>query len=80
MRHQVKRGIPARSEQPPPVDPAASWFETPWHCVTIGYGSHQMSLLVETDDEEEARMDAQEICAGFDGPATVLFVTKVVLQ
>jgi len=79
LRHQTKGGIAARTGKPP-VDQAPSWFETPWHSVTLGYGSHQMSLLVETDDEEEARMDAQEICAGFDGPATVLFVTKVVLQ
>ena len=68
------------SASKPAVDQAPSWFETPWHQVTIGYSGQQLILLVETDDEEEAQREAQELCAGFDRPARVLSVRRVVLQ
>ena len=63
-----------------PPDGKFGWFETPWHCVSIGYGDQQMSLLVGTDDEEEARREAEKLCGGFDGRAKVLSVHKVVIQ
>lgn len=56
------------------------WFEAPWHCVSIAYGDRQMSLLVGTDDEEEARREAEKLCGGFGGRAKVLSVRKVVIQ
>jgi hypothetical protein len=59
---------------------APTWIETLSHYVTIGYGGQQLGLLVETDDEEEARREAEDLCAGFDGPATILSVRKVVIQ
>ena len=59
---------------------ASGCFATSWHYVDIRYGQTHMSLLVETDDEQEARREAEELCTHFDGQASVLSVRKVVLQ
>ena len=43
--------------------------------------SGQMGLLVGTDDEKEARREAEELCSSsFGGRAKILFVRKVVIQ
>jgi hypothetical protein len=47
--------------------------------VSIGYCDRQMGLLVATDDEEEARREAEKLCSVLGG-AKVLFVRKVVIQ
>jgi hypothetical protein len=48
-----------------PANQASGWFETAWHYVSIGYGDQQMGLLVGTDDEKEARREAEELCSSF---------------
>jgi hypothetical protein len=64
-----------------PLNGKSGWFETPWHYVSIGYGDQQMGLLVGTDDEKEARREAEELCSSsFGGRAKILFVRKVVMQ
>jgi hypothetical protein len=63
-----------------PVIETAGWLEAPWHYVTIGYCGQQLGLLVETDDEEEAWREAEELCNGFDAQAKVLWVRKVAIQ
>jgi hypothetical protein len=40
----------------------------------------QMGLLVGTDDEKEARREAEELCSSFGGRAKILFIRKVVIQ
>jgi hypothetical protein len=62
------------------VNEAPSWLDTPWHFVSIGYGGHRLGLLVETDDETEARRAAEEVCIWFGAPAKVLDARKVVVQ
>jgi hypothetical protein len=42
--------------------------------------SGQMGLLVGTDDEKEARREAEELCSSFGGRAKILFIRKVVIQ
>ena len=79
MRHQTKSGMAASANEPSVIQ-ATSGLETSWHYVTIGYGGGQLGLLVETDDEDAARREAQELCADFDSQAMILSVTKVVLQ
>ncbi len=37
-------------------------------------------LLVGTDDEKEARREADELCSSFGGRAKILFIRKVVIQ
>ena len=56
------------------------WLEAPWHHVTIDYRGQQFSLMVETDDEDEARREAEDLCNGFDARAKVLWVRKVAIQ
>jgi hypothetical protein len=63
-----------------PANQASGWFETTWHYVSIGYGDQQMGLLVGTDDEKEARREADELCSSFGGRAKILFIRKVVIQ
>ncbi len=51
-----------------------------WHYASIQYQGRLMSLLIETDDEDVARREAEEICESFGDQAILLSVTKVVLQ
>ena len=69
-----KHGVVATPE------PFRAWTETQWFYVNIKYGSSVLGLLVETDVEEEARREAEEICSSFHEPATVVDVKKVVIQ
>jgi hypothetical protein len=52
----------------------------PWHYASIQYGDQLFGLLVETEDEEEARREARELCTSFGDQARLLSVTKVVIQ
>lgn len=79
LRHQTKNSI-AASAIKAPVNRAPSWLELPWQYVTIDYGGRQLGLLVETDDEDEARQEAQKLCAEFESQARIISVIKVVLQ
>ena len=56
------------------------WFDTPWHYVSVDYRGQELGLLVQTDDEEEARREAEELCTAFGARASVLSVRKVVIQ
>lgn len=78
MRHQTKTRTEAIASTP--VNQAASWLETPWHYATVGYRSQQLGLLVETDNEEEARREVEELCTRFGPQARVLSVRKVIIQ
>jgi hypothetical protein len=78
LTKQTKYSESTMSSAPP--NGKFGWFETPWHYVSIGHGDHQMGMLLETDDEEEARREAEKLCSGFGGRAKILFVRKVVIQ
>jgi hypothetical protein len=45
------------------VNEAGTWFKTPWHHTCICYGGHLLGLLVETDDENVARREAEDVCS-----------------
>ena len=62
------------------VKQAPGWFDTPWYYISIAYGDSQMGLLVQTDDEEQARREADQLCGCFGAMARTLAVRKVVLQ
>jgi hypothetical protein len=51
-----------------------------WHYATIRYEGHLLGLLIETDDEEVAWREAEEISSEFGFAATLLDVKKVVIQ
>jgi hypothetical protein len=78
LRHQTKSGTAAIASEP--VSQAPSWLETPWHYAIVGYRGQQLGLLFETDDEEEARREAEELCTRFGDEARVLAVRKVMIQ
>jgi hypothetical protein len=42
---------------------AGTWFKTPWHYPCIGYRGHLLGLFVETDDENVARREAEDVCS-----------------
>src|SRR2546427_4128309 len=67
LRHQTKSGAAAIASKR--VNQAPSWLDTPWHYATVGYRGQQLGLLVETDDEKEARREAEELCTRFGGQA-----------
>ena len=56
------------------------WFDTPWHYVSVDYRGQELGLLIQTDDEEEARREAEELCTAFGARASVLSVRMVVIQ
>jgi hypothetical protein len=62
------------------TNPRHGWFETPWYYVSIAYRGKQMSLLVETDSEEEARREGEALCSDLGYLAKRISVTKVVIQ
>jgi hypothetical protein len=55
-------------------------LDSQWHYVSVSYGGKQMGLLVETDDEEEAWMEAEDLRRAFGADARILTVQKVVVQ
>jgi hypothetical protein len=55
-------------------------LDSQWHYVSVSYGGKQMGLLVETDDEEEAWMEAEDLRRAFGDDAKILTVQKVVVQ
>ena len=78
MRHETKNFRATASSESLLNAPGS--LEAQWHYVTIDYEGRELGLLVGTDDEEEARREAQELCNGFDAQAKVLWVRKVILQ
>jgi hypothetical protein len=59
---------------------AQSWFDTRWHYVSVDYNGRELGLLVETDDEDAAKRDAEDLCVAFGVQAKVRQITKVVIQ
>ena len=55
-------------------------FGTPCYYVSIAYGGSQMGLLVQADDEQRARREADRLCTCFGAMAKTLSVRKVVIQ
>ena len=55
-------------------------LDASWHYVSVGYGGKQMGLLVETDDEDEAWREAEDLRRAFGADARILDVRKVVIQ
>jgi len=55
-------------------------LDSQWHYVSVSYGGKQMGLLVETDDEEEAWQEAEDLRRAFGAEAKILTVQKVVVQ
>ena len=55
-------------------------LDSQWHYVSVSYGGKQMGLLVETDDEDEAWMEAEDLRRAFGDDARILTVQKVVVQ
>ena len=55
-------------------------LDSQWHYVSVSYGGKQMGLLVETDDEEEAWLEAEDLRRAFGADARILTVQKVVVQ
>ncbi len=51
-----------------------------WHYVSVSYGGKQMGLLVETDDEDEAWQEAEDLRRAFGADARITAVQKVVVQ
>jgi hypothetical protein len=77
MRHETKNSRATAITRP--VIETPGWLEASWH-VTIDYQGQRLDLLVGTDDEDEARREAEELCNGFDAHAKVLWVRKVAIQ
>lgn len=78
LRYETKSGRATIASQR--VAEVRGWFETSRHYASIDYCGRQLGLLVETDDEEEARREAEEVCACFGAQMRVLSVRKVVIQ
>ena len=55
-------------------------LDASWHYVSVGYGGKQMGLLVETDDEDEAWREAEDLRRAFGADARILDVRRVVIQ
>jgi hypothetical protein len=51
-----------------------------WYYATIRYEGRLLALLVQTDDEEVAHQEAEEISSNLGFAATLLDVKKVVIQ
>ncbi len=62
------------------VNGAPISIEAEWHYANIRYGNFLLGLLVETDNEDCAWFEAEEICRVLGERATVLDVRKVVIQ
>jgi hypothetical protein len=57
-----------------------SLLDSQWHYVCVSYGGKQMGLLVETDDEDEAWEEAEDLRCAFGADAQITAVQKVVVQ
>jgi hypothetical protein len=57
-----------------------SLLDSQWHYVSVSYGGKQMGLLVETDDEDEAWEEAEDLRRAFGTDAQITAVQKVVVQ
>jgi hypothetical protein len=57
-----------------------SLLDSQWHYVSVSYDGKQMGLLVETDDEDEAWQEAEDLRQAFGEDAKILTVQKVVVQ
>jgi hypothetical protein len=55
-------------------------LDAQWHYVSVSYGGKQMGLLVETDDEDEAWREAEDLRRAFGADAKITDVRKVVVQ
>ena len=70
------RGLIARREKNAvPEDAGPHWYYS-----TIWYEGHLLGLLVAADDEETARIEAEEISADFGYSTKILDLKKVVIQ
>jgi hypothetical protein len=59
---------------------APGLLDAQWHYVSVSYGGKQMGLLVETDDEDEAWREAEDLRRAFGAGAKITDVRKVVIQ
>ena len=57
-----------------------SLLDAQWHYVSVSYDGKQMGLLVETDDEDEAWREAEDLRRAFGAGAKITDVRKVVVQ
>ena len=57
-----------------------SLLDSQWHYVSVSYGGKQMGLLVETDDEDEAWQEAEDLREAFGDDAKIVAVQKVIVQ
>jgi hypothetical protein len=55
-------------------------LDAQWHYVSVSYAGKQMGLLVETDDEDEAWREAEDLRRAFGADAKITDVRKVVVQ
>ncbi len=55
-------------------------LDSQWHYVSVSYDGKQMGLLVETDDEDEAWREAEDLRRAFGAGAKITDVRKVVIQ
>ena len=57
-----------------------SLLDSQWHYVSVSYDGKQMGLLVETDDEDEAWEEAEDLRSAFGEDAKITAVQKVIVQ
>jgi hypothetical protein len=55
-------------------------LDSQWHYVSVSYDGKQMGLLVETDDEDEAWEEAEDLRRAFGADAKITAVQKVIVQ
>jgi hypothetical protein len=55
-------------------------LDSQWHYVSVSYDGKQMGLLVETDDEDEAWQEAEDLREAFGDDAKIIAVQKVIIQ
>jgi hypothetical protein len=55
-------------------------LDSQWHYVSVSYDGKQMGLLVETDDEDEAWQEAEDLRSAFGEDAKITAVQKVIVQ
>ena len=61
-------------------DEVPGLLDAQWHYVSVSYGGKQMGLLVETDDEDEAWLEAEDLRRAFGVGAKIVDVRRVVVQ
>jgi hypothetical protein len=55
-------------------------LDSQWHYVCVSYDGKQMGLLVETDNEDEAWEEAEDLRRAFGADAKITAVQKVIVQ